>query len=123
VNEDQVALEHAVAATRTALGEQAFTAAWAAGRTLSASQAVSAAQDTFVPSVGSPRGSLTPREVEILRLVASGMTNPEIAAALFLSVRTVENHVAHILAKLGVRTRTAAATAAGHVAPAPPPPD
>jgi DNA-binding NarL/FixJ family response regulator len=49
------------------------------------------------------------------------MTNPDIAAALFLSVRTVENHVAHIMAKLGVRTRTAAATAAGHIASAPPP--
>jgi DNA-binding NarL/FixJ family response regulator len=47
------------------------------------------------------------------------MTNPDIAAALFLSVRTVENHVAHILTKLGVRTRTAAATAAGLDAPAP----
>jgi DNA-binding NarL/FixJ family response regulator len=61
--------------------------------------------------------------VEILRLVASGMSNPAIAAALFISVRTVENHVAHILAKLGVPTRTAAATAAGHASPAPPPPD
>ena len=45
------------------------------------------------------------------------MTDPAIAAALFLSVRTVENHVAHILAKLGVRTRTAAAAAAGLVDP------
>ena len=51
------------------------------------------------------------------------MTNPDIAAALFLSVRTVENHVAHILAKLGVRTRTAAVAAAGHVTPGPPSPD
>jgi DNA-binding NarL/FixJ family response regulator len=51
------------------------------------------------------------------------MTNPAIAAALFLSVRTVENHVAHILAKLGVRTRTAAATAAGLEIPDPPPAD
>ena len=39
------------------------------------------------------------------------MTNPEIAAALFLSVRTVENHVAHIMAKLDVRTRAAAVAA------------
>ena len=111
-----------MAAARAALGEHAFATAWAAGRTLSPGQAVSEAVDPFVPPAGAPSGPLTPREVEILRLVASGMTNPEIAAALFLSVRTVENHVAHILAKLGVRTRTAAVTAAGLVAPASPPP-
>ena len=121
VREDQAALEHAMATTRAALGEHAFASAWAAGQTLSPSQAVSEAQDPFVPPTGAPSGPLTPREVEILRLVAAGMTNPDIAAALFLSVRTVENHVAHILAKLGVRTRTAAA-AAGLVDPAPPPP-
>ena len=55
---------------------------------------------------------LTPRETEIARLLVLGMTDPEIAATLFISVRTVENHVAHILAKLGVHTRTAAASAA-----------
>jgi non-specific serine/threonine protein kinase len=123
VREDQMALEQAVATARTALGEEAFAAAWAAGRTLSPGQAVSAAQDPFVPPAGSPGEFLTPREVEILRLVASGMSNPAIAAELFLSVRTVENHVAHILAKLGVHTRTEAALAAVHIAPAPPPPD
>jgi non-specific serine/threonine protein kinase len=122
VREDQAALEQAVTATRAALGEQAFATAWAAGRVLTPGQAVSTAQDPFVSTAGSPRGSLTPREAEILRLLASGMTNPDIAAELFLSVRTVENHVAHILAKLGVRTRTAAATAAGHVLTSPPPP-
>jgi DNA-binding NarL/FixJ family response regulator len=112
-------------AARAALGEQAFAAAWVAGQILSPGQAVSAAHDPFTPIIstaGSSHESLTPREVEILRLLAAGMTNPAIAAALFLSVRTVENHVAHIMAKLGVRTRTAAAAAAGHIDPAPPPP-
>jgi DNA-binding NarL/FixJ family response regulator len=50
--------------------------------------------------------------LEILRLLAAGMTDPAIAATLFISVRTVENHVARIFAKLGVRTRTAAVTVA-----------
>ena len=68
---------------------------------------------------------LTVREAEILPFLVVGETNSAIAGALFLSVRTVENHVARIFAKLGVRTRTAAATAAitaGLVAPPPPPP-
>jgi non-specific serine/threonine protein kinase len=123
VREDQVALKRAVATARAALGEDAFAAAWAAGRSLSPAEAVADAHEPFVPAASSPRGTLTPRESEILRLLATGMTNPAIATELFLSVRTVENHVAHILAKLGVRTRTAAAAAAGHVTTAPPPPE
>jgi DNA-binding NarL/FixJ family response regulator len=55
---------------------------------------------------------MTPRELEILALLATGRTDREIAAALFVSPRTIEGHVAHIFAKLGVRTRTAAASAA-----------
>lgn len=51
---------------------------------------------------------LTPREVEVLRLVATGMTNPAIAGELGISVKTVDRHVANILAKLGVPTRTGA---------------
>lgn len=121
VKEDQIALEQAAATVRAALGDQAFTAAWAAGRTLSPSQAVAEAQEPFALSAGSSPGPLTTREMEILRLIAAGMTNPEIAAALFLSVRTVENHVAHILAKLGVRTRAAAVAAVGKIALTPPP--
>ena len=66
---------------------------------------------------------LTAREVEILRLLVVGQTNSAIAEALFLSVRAVENHIARICAKLGVRTRTAAATAAiaAGLVTAPPP--
>ncbi|HEY6524499.1 MAG TPA: response regulator transcription factor [Solirubrobacteraceae bacterium] len=48
---------------------------------------------------------LTPREVEVLTLVALGHTNGEIAAALYLSVRTVESHRAHIQQKVGLTTR------------------
>jgi predicted ATPase/DNA-binding CsgD family transcriptional regulator len=53
-----------------------------------------------------PASGLTPRESEITALVARGLTNREIAGRLFVSVRTVEAHVDHILTKLGFRTRT-----------------
>ncbi len=56
---------------------------------------------------------LTNRETEILRLVAEGNSNKEIAAALSLSVHTVERHVANIYAKIGARGR-ADATAYAH---------
>ena len=52
---------------------------------------------------------LSDRELEILRLVASGASNKEIAAALFIAEGTVKNHVTNILGKLGVRDRTQAA--------------
>ncbi|HTJ75335.1 MAG TPA: AAA family ATPase [Acidimicrobiales bacterium] len=55
---------------------------------------------------------LTPREVEVLALVAAGRTNPQIAAALFISPKTASVHVSNILAKLGVTTRVEAATVA-----------
>ena len=99
--------------------EQAFAAAWESGRSHSADRAIGAALEIQHHAPFSPSATLTPREIEIARLLVSGMTDPEIAATLFISVRTVENHVAHILAKLGVRTRTAAASAiaAGLVTP------
>ena len=53
-----------------------------------------------------PSAGLTRREREIAALVATGLTNREIAGKLFLSVRTVEVHVDHALTKLGFRTRT-----------------
>jgi two-component system response regulator NreC len=49
--------------------------------------------------------NLSPRETEVLELIALGHTNTEIAAALFLSVRTVESHRAHIQQKIGLTTR------------------
>lgn len=56
-----------------------------------------------------PPAGLTPREVEVLRLVATGRTNPQIAAGLVLSEKTVARHLSNIFTKLDVRSRTAAA--------------
>jgi DNA-binding NarL/FixJ family response regulator len=56
--------------------------------------------------------SLTPRELEILMLLADGLSSPDIAAELVISRRTVGTHVQHILAKLDVHTRTQAVAAA-----------
>jgi DNA-binding NarL/FixJ family response regulator len=55
------------------------------------------------------KGKLTARQIEILRLVAQGLSNPEIATRLKLSDHTVKRHVANLLTKLGLPTRAAAA--------------
>ena len=73
---------------------------------------------------GSPGdGDLTPREAEVLRLIAAGASNREIARALFVSEATVKTHVNRIFAKTGSRDRAAAmryAYAHGYAEPAPP---
>ncbi|MGZ4215795.1 MAG: helix-turn-helix domain-containing protein [Solirubrobacteraceae bacterium] len=55
---------------------------------------------------------LTVRETEVLRLLADGLTNRQIAGALFISEKTAEHHVSRILGKLGVSTRAAAGSVA-----------
>ncbi len=62
--------------------------------------------------VRTPRTSLTPRELEVLKLVASGSSNREIGQTLLLSEATVKSHLVHIYDKLGVRSRTSAVAAA-----------
>ncbi len=60
----------------------------------------------------SPRPSLSARETEVLRLVADGATNNEIAAHLHITDATVKSHLVHIYTKLGVSSRTAAVASA-----------
>jgi DNA-binding CsgD family transcriptional regulator len=73
---------------------------------------LSLARSAKIPVASSPTGSgqLSPREKEILDLLRQGLTNAEIAQTLFVSVSTVKVHVRHIFEKLGVRTRTQAAS-------------
>jgi DNA-binding CsgD family transcriptional regulator len=83
----------------------------AEGRRLSPEEAVRLAlanepDDATPPGRQGSRPTLTRREAEVAELAARGLTNRDIAAQLYLSVRTVEAHVDHILTKLGFRTRT-----------------
>lgn len=64
------------------------------------------------PGAAAPLETLTPREIQVLRQVARGLTNAEIATALAISPATVKDHVAALLAKLGVRDRVQATIAA-----------
>jgi DNA-binding NarL/FixJ family response regulator len=66
----------------------------------------------LVKRVTTPKVSLSPRETEVLRLVASGNSNPAIAAALFVSEATVKTHLLHAFEKLNARDRTHAVTRA-----------
>jgi len=61
------------------------------------------------PSEAAARLGLTPRELEVLRLLAVGYTNPQIGEALYISRKTASHHVSRILTKLGVTTRVEAA--------------
>jgi ATP/maltotriose-dependent transcriptional regulator MalT len=106
---------------RDALGSERFADAWQAGSTQPAQQAIadaSAFLDTLqapgpteIDRAPTPFG-LTPRELDVLRLLVDGRSDREIAEALFIGARTVETHVSNLLGKLGAHNRAEAATLA-----------
>jgi len=98
---------------RQALGEAAFQAAYHRGLDLPAADAAAYAlqqppekpQKKPLARAVSEAAPLTPRELQVARLIAGGRSNREIAAELVISQRTAENHVEHILTKLGFTSR------------------
>lgn len=103
--------ERNLAYARQQLGDDLFNTAWQEGRAAPISRAVELADRIPQPvsSAFSKKrivSGLTSREANVAALVARGMTNPEIAARLVLSVRTVEAHVANVMQKLNLHNRT-----------------
>jgi predicted ATPase/DNA-binding CsgD family transcriptional regulator len=100
--------EATLARLRKALGNQAFSDLWAEGAGLSLDDAVAYARRARGtrdrPSTG--WASLTPTELDVVGLVAEGLTNPEIGSRLFISRATVKTHLSHVYAKLDVSNRT-----------------
>ena len=96
-----------VAAARNALGEKDFDLMWAEGAALSTEEAIAFAQrgrgERKRPASG--WASLTPMENDVVRLVREGLGNRDIGARLFISPRTVQTHLTHVYAKLGLASR------------------
>jgi len=113
--------ERLVAAVRTQLDEVVFASTWAEGQTMTPEQALAAQGQATRPApvvAGQPSPSLaklpsfpaglTTREVEVLCLLATGLTDAQIAEQLVLSLHTVHAHLRTIYSKLGVTSRSAA---------------
>jgi predicted ATPase/DNA-binding CsgD family transcriptional regulator len=107
----QTEFERIVKDVRTQLGEEAFATAWAEGRSMTLEQALDAPEPTSASPakvrITYPYG-LTPRELEVLRLLATGLTDAQIAEQLVLSLHTIHAHLRTIYSKLGVTSRSAA---------------
>jgi predicted ATPase/DNA-binding CsgD family transcriptional regulator len=96
-----------VAALRDAMGEKDFESEWAEGAALSTEEAIAYAQrgrgQRKRPASG--WASLTPAELDVVRLVSEGLGNNDIATRLFISPRTVQAHLTHVYTKLGLTSR------------------
>ena len=118
---EQANYEQALAAARTQLGEAAFAAAWQEGRTMTPEQALAARGAATSPpptlaeapstapakTASTYPGGLTAREMEVLRLLAQGMTSQQIAERFIISLHTVNAHVRSIYTKLELNSRSA----------------
>jgi DNA-binding NarL/FixJ family response regulator len=109
---DRTAHERTIRAVRAKVGGSRFDDLFASGHRLTLAQALAKIVTPPESAEASEPAGLSPREREVLALLADGLRDREIAEALFISVRTVEGHVARILAKLGVQSRLGAARAA-----------
>jgi len=118
---DRADYERSVANACAQLGEKVFATAWAQGQSMTPEQALAAQERAMVlspattmtalaatPSRTYPAG-LTAREVQVLRFVANGLTNAEIAEELRLSEKTIAHHLTHIFNKTTSENRAAAA--------------
>ncbi|HEX6552282.1 MAG TPA: LuxR C-terminal-related transcriptional regulator [Ktedonobacteraceae bacterium] len=114
--------ERMMAAVRAELGEQVFAAAWAKGQTMTPEQVIAEQAHLLIPDRTDMKAranehespaptypnDLTEREVEVLRLVARGLTDVQVAESLVISPRTVNAHLRSIYSKLNITSRHAA---------------
>ena len=116
---ERMMYENAIKDVQRHLGERAFAAAYEGGRLMTPDQVLQERVSITLlpPSPSTPvarkklksdSAGLTPREVEVLRLVAQGMTNEQVANQLVISPRTVDTHLTSIYGKIGVSSRSAA---------------
>ena len=112
---------------RASMGETRYRPSWERGHALSRDQVVAVALESAPPAdkdgpvvpTAHHTDELSAREMEVARLVSDGLTNPAIAAELFVSVATVKTHVSHILTKLGLESRVQLANWAADHEPGP----
>ncbi|BBZ41234.1 transcriptional regulator [Mycobacterium conspicuum] len=111
----QASYDSALSKVREALEQHDFDGAWSEGNALSTGEAISYAQRGR-GTRGRPASgweSLTPTELDVVRLVREGLSNKDIGARLFISPRTVQTHLTHVYAKLGVTSRVQLVQEAG----------
>jgi DNA-binding CsgD family transcriptional regulator len=119
---DRATYQRSLATACALLGKKVFAAAWAEGRTITLEQALATREPVtpLISTLAEPSSTpparpvttypdgLTAREVEVLRLVAQGFTDAQVAEQLVISPRTVNWHLTTIYSKIGVSSRSAA---------------